>query len=74
MIILWGRARVFNNLYQECKANFSQSKTGTKKLKRKTGLGIDMCTNTVNVKCLRMMMLVCIKQHLSTIKAQHMKK
>ena len=23
MIILRGRARVFNNLYQECKANFS---------------------------------------------------
>ena len=42
MIILWGRARVFNNLYQECKANFSQSKTGTKRLKRKKGLGIDM--------------------------------
>ena len=50
MIILWGRARVFTNLYQECKANFSQFKTEIKSLKRKKGLGLDMGTNIVNVK------------------------
>ena len=68
IIILWGRARVFTNLYQEYKANFSQFKTETKTLKRKKGTRsrhghkYSKCK-----KCLSMMMLICIKQHLSDI-------
>ena len=33
----------------------------------KIDLGLDMDTNVVNKKCLGMMMLICLKQHLSNI-------
>ena len=51
-------------------AKAKQLKIGKKSSKSHTydiDLGLDMYTNTVNIKSISMMVLKCIKQHLSNI-------